>query len=104
MKTLLTIMVIAVALGACSSPPQEPAVVQMTPAEKAAAVEAAEAAPALDSAQLDEVKRTLQSEGKACAQIVDTHPREAENKLDIICIETAGGTQRVTHTIDLGAI
>ena len=78
--------------------------VQMSPAETAAAREAAETAPKPDPAQIDELKQTLQSEGKACAQVIETHPREAENKLDVVCIETAGGTHRVTHTIDLGVI
>lgn len=104
MKTLLTMMVFGIALSGCSSPPQEPTVAKMTPAETATTREAAEVAPVLDPAQIDEMKRTLQSEGKACAQVVETHPREAENNIDVVCIETAGGTQRVTHTIDLGAI
>ncbi len=104
MKPLLIMMVFAAALGACSSPPQEPAVVQMTPAEKAVAAEAAATALTLDSAQMDEVKQTLNSEGKACAEIVEIQPHEAENTLEVTCIENAGGTQRVTHRIDLGAI
>ena len=104
MKTWLTMLTLCVALAACSSPPQETEVAQTTPGEKAAAIEAAAAAPTLDSAQIDEVKRTLQSEGKTCAQVVQINPREAENKLDVVCIESVGGTQRVTHTIDLGAL
>ena len=104
MKTLLAMMLLGAALGGCSKSPQEPAVVQTTPAETAAAREVAEVAPVLDPATLDEMKRTLTAEGKACAQIVETHPREAENKLDVICIETEGRTQRVTHTLDMGAI
>ncbi len=104
MKTLLTMTILGITLGACSSPPQAPVVVQKSPAEIAAAREAAEVVPVMDSTQMAQIKQTLQSEGKACTQIVDTHPREAENKLDVVCIETAGGTQRVTHTIDLGAI
>ncbi len=78
--------------------------VQMSPAETAAAREAAETAPKLDPAQLTRVKEMLDAEGKACAQVVDIHPREAENKIDVVCVETIGGTQQVTHTIDLAAI
>lgn len=104
MKTLLTMVTLGIALTACSSPPQQPAAVQMTPSEKARSLEAAETAIALDPAQIAEMKQMLDSEGKACAQVVEIHPREAENKVDVVCIETAGGTQRVTHTIDLGAI
>lgn len=104
MKKLLATMMFAIALVGCSKPPQEPAVVPPTPAETAVAREAAEMTPALDPATMDEVKRTLQSEGKACAKVIETHPREDGNKLDVVCIETEGGTQRVTHTIDLGAI
>ena len=104
MKSLLTMMVFVGAVSACSSPPQEPAAVQMTPTEKSVAAEAAASAPTLDAAQMDQVKETLKAEGKSCAQVVEIHPRESENKLDVVCIETAGGTQRVTHTIDLGAI
>lgn len=104
MRTLLTMMVIGIAIGGCSSPPQEPAAVQTTPVEEAVVREAAEAAPKLDPVQVTQMKEMLDSEGKACAQIVEIHSREAENKVDVVCIETAGGTQRVTHTIDLGAI
>lgn len=104
MKSLLTMMVFAGAVSACSNPQQEPAAAQMTPAEKTATREAAEVAPVLDSATMDGAKQTLLSEGKACAQVVALQPREAENKMDVICIETAGGTKRVTYTIDLGAI
>ena len=104
MRTLLTMFVLGVALSACSRPPQEPAAVQMTPAEKARSLEAAAAAPTLDPSQITQMKEMLDAEGKACAQVVGIHPREAENKVDVTCIETAGGTQRVTHTIDLGSI
>ena len=103
MKALLT-TAFAVALGACSSPPQEPAAVQMTPAEKARSLEAAERSVTLDPSQITQMKEMLDAEGKACAQVLEIQPREAENKMDVVCIETAGNSQRVTHTIDLGAI
>ncbi len=104
MKTLLTMVVFVAVLGGCSSPSPEPAAVEMTPHDLAIAREAAEMAPKLDSAEVEGLKQTLQSEGKACAEVVEIHPREAENKVDVTCIESTSGTQRVTHTIDLGAI
>ena len=104
MKALLFAMMFAAALTACSKAPDAPQAVPATPAEKAAAIEAAAAAPTMDSAQREDAKQALQAEGKACADVVEIRAREAQNAVDVTCIEYAGSPGRVTHTIDLGAI